>query len=160
MGIAPIAGKGDCAPWWSGLPQHTRGRPGKPGVGVGGSGGAGGWGGAVMQDARSERALFEIFGVDEDDGAYLIIIGFVFLGIATIGCFYCKVYDPLRLWLIDTCRKLCERKPKDKAPPRQEGQPPEEVRMRACASSPAGSRCDSPPLPAPPVSEPSRGEAF
>lgn len=66
-------------------------------------------------DQQQERFLAEWLGVDEDSGLYILVAGIVLLGLTFMACFYCKVYDPIKLWCIKMHKKHCTKKPKAEA---------------------------------------------
>eukprot|EP00903_Cladosiphon_okamuranus_P008020 g7737.t1 len=70
-----------------------------------------------------QRALFEVFGVGEGDGVYVLICGLILGGLTFTACCYCKVYDPLRLWCLKKTKDCCKRKPKPPAEPEPETPP-------------------------------------
>lgn len=70
------------------------------------------------QQYHNQRSLFEVFGVTEDDGAYVVFIGLLLVGIAVLACFYCKIYDPTRIWCTKKWKKWCSKKERDAPPPR------------------------------------------
>lgn len=79
------------------------------------------------QGRLGARKLFSVLGVDEDDGAYVLIIGIIFMGIMVIGCCYCKVYDPTKIWCAKKYKRYCTRRPKAPKQPRPPTPPAEEV---------------------------------
>lgn len=91
--------------------------------------------GRAIKNEENGRSLFEIWGVSEDSGSYVIVIGLILVGIAVLACCYCKVYDPAKLYTIKCCKKFCSKKPRLKPPPPPEVQTPEEVSPNAPKSS-------------------------
>lgn len=68
-------------------------------------------------EEEDRRELLSIIGVTEDDGLYVLIAGFIFLGLTVVACCYCKVYDPIKTCVVKGLKK-CKKKPKEaKAPP-------------------------------------------
>lgn len=102
----------------------------EPPSGGGGGGGRAQWVGTksatiMAQDER--RAAAELFGVQEDDGLYVLIAGIVLIGLTVLACCYCKVYDPIKHWCIKSYKKWCTRKPRAPRPPRPGAPPTPEV---------------------------------
>lgn len=85
------------------------------------------------QGRRGVRELFSVLGVEEDDGAYVLIIGIIFMGIMVIGCCYCKVYDPTKAWCAKKYKRYCTRRPKAPKQPPPRTPPAEEVRLMPAA---------------------------
>lgn len=77
---------------------------------------------------HERRALFELFGVSEDDGVYVLIAGLILGGLTFTACCYCKVYDPLRNWCIKTYNRCCKKQPKAAARPPPEAEMTPEVK--------------------------------
>ncbi|CAN0437886.1 unnamed protein product [Ectocarpus sp. 12 AP-2014] len=77
---------------------------------------------------HERRALFDVLGVSEDDGAYVLIAGLILAGLTFMACCYCKVYDPLRKWSIKTYNRCCKKQPNAAAPPPPEPATAEERR--------------------------------
>lgn len=75
-----------------------------------------------------QRALFELFGVGEGEGVYVLICGLVLGGLTFTACCYCKVYDPLRVWCVNKRKNCCKKKPKAAAEPEPETPMTPEVR--------------------------------
>lgn len=73
----------------------------------------------VASEGRTNgtRGLFELFGIQDDDGGYVAVIGLILLCIAVLGCFYCKVYDPIKLWCQKKYKRWCVRGPRAVPPP-------------------------------------------
>lgn len=67
-------------------------------------------------EEEQRRALVSLFGVEEDDGMYVLIVGIILAGIAFLACFYCKVYDPTKRYCIKKWRKYCTMVPLDEPP--------------------------------------------
>lgn len=82
-----------------------------------------------MHPTFPQRAL--IFGVQEDEGAYVVVVGIIFVGIAVLGCAYCRVYDPLKLWCWKKLQKCLEKKPRPDGPPPRGPGGPDDVRRRS-----------------------------
>lgn len=78
-----------------------------------------------------QRALLEVFGVDEGGGVYVLICGLILGGLTITACCYCKVYDPLRLWCVKTIKHYCKRKSKPPAEPEREAPPSTDVRKHS-----------------------------
>lgn len=77
------------------------------------------------------RELWALFGVDEDNGAYVIVIGIIFISVAVIGCCYCKVYDPTRKWCKNKYKKWCTKKDREALAPPPDRPPTPEVSRNA-----------------------------
>lgn len=78
----------------------------------GGGGAAKDQSGDMDAEQQQQRFLAEWLGVDEDSGLYVLVAGIVLLGLTFLACFYCKVYDPIKLWCIKMHKKHCTKKPK------------------------------------------------
>ncbi|CAM9672771.1 unnamed protein product [Ascophyllum nodosum] len=71
------------------------------------------------------RALLTILGVAEDGGSFVLLMGLVLVGLAALACFYCKVYDPVKVCCIKLYHRY-KRGPRDEqAPPPERSPPPE-----------------------------------
>lgn len=79
-----------------------------------------------MEEDDQQRVL-AVFGVSEDDGALVLILGIVLLCLTVLACCYCKVYDPLKLWSIAAYNKYCKKRPKEDDAPPPGARPPAEV---------------------------------
>lgn len=81
---------------------------------------------------EDQRALFELFGVTEDDGVYVLIAGLILIVFSVVGCCYCKVYDPLRVFCVKKITKWCAKKPKKPPAPPPDDAPAEVRKPEMC----------------------------
>ena len=84
-----------------------------------------GGGGEAMENGQ-RRALLTILGVAEDGGSFVLLMGLVLVGLAALACFYCKVYDPVKVCCIKLYHRY-KRGPRDEQAPPPERSPPPEV---------------------------------